>query len=122
MFAYLSGHGYVGLGEVIAEAVPQQDFVPPGQSTRLIELPLTAMIRPERWQDPEKCDWCAAVRWTYAVDRHQAVLRSRFPQPTFPPIKQPALVEELLAALRTASTGGVIASSELVPRRMDTMT
>jgi hypothetical protein len=31
VFAYLSGHGYVGLGEVVAEAVPYREFVPDGE-------------------------------------------------------------------------------------------
>lgn len=102
VLAYLSGRGYVGLGQVIAEAVPLRDFVPPAQTKRLVELPLTATLLPERLEDPEKYDWCAAVEWIYAVDRERAVLKSRFRRPTFQPIKQTDLVEELTSALRAA--------------------
>ena len=111
VFAYLSGHGYVGLGEVTAEAVPQKDFVPAGHSTRLLDLPLVAKPQRERWESLERCDWCVAVRWTYALDRDQAVLRSRFRRPTFQPIKQAALVDELLTAFRTASPGAAAGRS-----------
>ena len=103
VFAYLSGHGYVGLGEVIAEAVPQKDFVPANAQQPLITLPLKARIRQEWYEQPGSCDWCAGVRWTYALDRDHAVLRSRFRRPTCQPIRQPALVQELLAAFETAA-------------------
>ncbi len=103
VFAYLSGRGYVGLAEISAEAVPINEFVPPGQTKRLIELPVVATLPPERLQDPATYDWCAAVRWIYVVDRQHAVLKNRFRRPTFQPIKQPALVEELAAALRAAA-------------------
>jgi hypothetical protein len=96
LFAYLSGHGYVGLGEVIAEAVPQKDFIPTGQSRRLIELPLIAKL--QGFDNTEKCEWCVAVRWIHTVDREHAVLQNRFRRPTFQPIKQIELVNELFKA------------------------
>jgi hypothetical protein len=103
VFAYLSGHGYVGLGEVIGEAVPQKDFMPPGHHRRLLDLPMTATVRPA-WQDPAICDWCVGVRWIHAVPRDRAVLKHRFRRLTFQPIRQPRLVDELRAALAAAST------------------
>ena len=103
--AYLSGHGYVGIGEVIAEAVPQKDFVPDDQTKRLIELPMNAKPQRDRLNDETLCDWCAAVRWTYKLDRDHAVLKTRFRRPTFQAIKQPALVKELIAAFKMAITG-----------------
>jgi hypothetical protein len=84
VFAYLSGHGYVGVGEVIADAVPQKDFIPVGESTRLVELPVTAQLRQEWWESPVS-DWCVAMRWTVALPREEAVLRARFRRPTFRP-------------------------------------
>ena len=102
VFAYLSGYGYVGLGEVIAAAVPQNEFVPLGQTKRLMEMPLTAKPS-ERLLDPQRCDWCAAVRWTYAVDQEHAVLKHRFRRMTFQPIRQATLVRELTVALKSAS-------------------
>lgn len=96
LFAYLSGHGYVGLGEVIAEGVAEKEFVPPGQTKRLTEL--NPKLRSEWSDDPDRCRWYAAVRWEYALDREHAVLQSRFRRKTFDPIKQPDLVDELLKA------------------------
>jgi hypothetical protein len=95
-FAYLSGQGYVGLGEVVAEAIPQKDFVPPGQAKRLIDLPLTAKLQRDRLEDPDRCDWCAAVRWVRAFDRAQGVLRNRARRSTVEQIKKPDLVADLL--------------------------
>lgn len=96
VFAYLSGHGYVGLGEVTAEAVPFKDFKPADQSRPLPELPLVKQIRPERLNDPEKWDSCVAVKWIKAVDRNEGVLKQGAHPGTLGRIKQPELVRELL--------------------------
>jgi len=103
LFAYLSGYGYVGLGEVIAEGVAEKEFVPPGQTKRVTEL--NPELRGERSDDPDRCDWYAAVRWECALDREHAVLQSRFRRKTFDPIKQPDLVAELLKAFGLPSGG-----------------
>ena len=96
VFAYLTGHGYVGLGEVTAEAVPFKDFVPTGQHRTLMNLPLVAQPQSERLDDPERWDLCAAVKWIKAVNRDQAVLKKRGGRGTLYRIKQPDLVEELM--------------------------
>lgn len=96
LFAYLSGHGYVGLGVVTAEAVPMKDFVPAGQSKPILELPLTARVQRDRMNDPGRADWCAAVRWIRAVDRDKAVLKSHARRSTLEQIKKPELVADLL--------------------------
>lgn len=96
LFAYLSGHGYVGFGEVTREAVPQAEFVPPGFQQRLVDLPLTGALQRERLHDPEHCDWCAEVRWIRSLDRNQAVLKSRARRSTLERIRTPELVAELL--------------------------
>jgi hypothetical protein len=98
----LSGHGYVGIGEVVAEAVRQKDFVPAGQSKRLIELPLHAKLQPDRLNDESKCDWCAGVRWIYKLKRENAVLMSRSRRSTLQAIKQQAFVDELPEAFKRA--------------------
>lgn len=103
--AYLSGRGYVGIGEVIAEAVPQKDFVPQGQTKRLVDLPMKARAPSDRLNDETKCDWCASVRWIYKLERDRAVLKHRFRRPTLQAIRQQSLVDELLAAFKLA-TGG----------------
>jgi hypothetical protein len=96
VFAYLSTKGYVGLGEVTAEAVPQQEFVPENQSKRLIELPLTSQLQRHRLENPQHCDWCVAVKWLAAVDRENGILRSRAYRSTLCQIRQHDLVEDLL--------------------------
>ncbi len=96
LFAYLSGHGYVGLGTVTAEAVPFKDFVPRGQGKPLPDLPLSAKLQRERMADPECWDLCAAVDWVKAVPRSGGVLMNRARNGTLNRIKQPDLVAELL--------------------------
>jgi hypothetical protein len=96
LFAYLSGHGYVGFGVVTAEAVPMKDFVPAGQSKPILELPLTARVQRDRMNDPGRADWCAAVRWIRAVDRDKAVLKSHARRSTLEQIRKPELVADLL--------------------------
>jgi hypothetical protein len=96
VFAYLSGHGYVGLAEVTAEAVPFKDFVPDGQAKPLPQLPRTAEDQTGRNNDPEEWDACARVRWLCALPREKAVLMNRARNGTVNRIKQPDLVAELL--------------------------
>lgn len=102
VFAYLSDYGYVGLGEVTAEAVPFKDFTPANQGKPLPQLPLVAkghrgwLKDPEWLNDPERWDMCAAVTWIKAVDRDQGVLKSRAHMGTLSRIRQPDLIAELL--------------------------
>jgi len=103
VFAYLSQHGYVGLGEVTAEAVPFKDFVPAGQGKTLSELPLKATYQRERMNNPENWDLCAAIKWVKAVDRDQGVLKSRARNGTLNRIRQADLVAELLKTFDPAN-------------------
>jgi hypothetical protein len=96
VFAYLSRHGYVGLGEVTAEAVPFREFTPAGHSQRLPELPLDKQPRPERLNDPAKWDVCVGIKWIKAVARTDGVLKNRSHPTTLGRILQPDLVAELL--------------------------
>ena len=95
-FAYLSGHGYVGLGEVTAEAVPLNEFKPAGQGKSLPDLVIVAKLEQERNNDPEKRDLCVAVKWIGAVSREDAVLRNRARMGTISCIRQMDLVNDLL--------------------------
>lgn len=106
VFAYLSRFGYVGVGEVVAEAVPFNDFTPAGQARKLKDLPLRAKVQTERMADPDRADWCAAVRWIRALDRDDAVLKNRSRRSTVERIKQPELVAELLEALGARDAAG----------------
>ena len=96
LFAYLSGHGYVGLAEVTAPAVPMKSFRPAGHDRCLHELQLTGTIDLERMNDPQFCDWCVAVKWMYALEREHAMLSHRARRSTLERIRQPELVAELL--------------------------
>lgn len=94
VLAYVSGAGYVGLGEVTAAAVPQKDFVTAG-GERLIDLPLATPPDPAVLDDPERCDWCVGVEWLATLDRDQAL---RYPpnRQAVAKLHDPALVEQLL--------------------------
>jgi hypothetical protein len=103
LFAYLSGHGYVGLGMVTAEAVPFKDFVPSGSNQPLPNLPLTARYQAERMADPERWDLCASVQWTKSLPRGEGVLMNRARNGTLNRIKQADLVAELLKTFDPAN-------------------
>jgi hypothetical protein len=102
LFAYLSKRGYVGFGEVLAEAVPLKGFVPPGESTPLIDLPTIAKKHESAYLDDlERCDWCAAVKWFTTRCRDAAVkpgeLVAESPlMGTVAQIRNNSLVNELL--------------------------
>ncbi len=96
VFAYLSRHGYVGLGVVTAEAVTMKDFVPNGQNKPILNLPLTAKTQRDRMNDPSRADWCVAIKWIRAFDRGNAILKSRARRSTLEQIKTPELVADLL--------------------------
>ncbi len=96
VFAYLNGHGYVGLGEVTAEAVPFRNFTPADHNQRLPELPLVKQPRTERLNDPAKWDVCVAIKWIKTVARTDGVLKKGSHPSTLGRIRQPDLVAELL--------------------------
>ena len=96
LFAYLSKHGYVGLGEVTAEAKPFNEFVPDGQTEPLPNLPLTENCQEERTTDPEGMFLCGKVRWTTPLDRGDAVRKDLARMGTLNKIRLPDLVAELL--------------------------
>lgn len=93
-FAYLTGHGYVGYGEVLGPSVMQRDFVAPGANKKLLELPLRRQPNPGVLNDPDRADYCVPVRWLQTLDRTQAVrLESR--RHAVCKLRDPDLVEEL---------------------------
>lgn len=75
IFAYMKGLGYVGYGEVTEEARRIKDFVPIGQSTSLLELPLRAERAAENADDPEMSEWVVPVKWLKTYDRQNAKAR-----------------------------------------------
>lgn len=96
LFAYLSGHGYVGFGEVTAESEPFNNFVPEGQREPLPNLPLTRNCEEERTTNPEQLFLCVKVRWIKVFERAQAALKDLYYIGTLNKIRQPERVVELL--------------------------
>ena len=55
--------GYVGYGEVTQVAQMIRDFVPDGESKRLLDLPLKAKLAFENSDDPQLSEWAIGVKW-----------------------------------------------------------
>lgn len=72
VFAYMSRLGYVGYGEVVTEAQPAKDFVPPGQKKPVLDLPLAAADMKHDRDDPDQCEWVVGVKWLSTFPREQA--------------------------------------------------
>ena len=102
IFAYASGCGYVGFGEVVAPAIPEKDFVPVGEKKRLIELPTVAKPS-SRINDADTCDWCVAVKWFHTLDRTNGVLKNHSRRSTVEQIRRPELVDDLLKVFTVES-------------------
>jgi uncharacterized protein len=69
--AYLSGHGYVGLGRVVAEAVPAREFCI--RHIRLAKLRLNAPKILHHFDDLEMCEYVIRVKWLVAKKREGAL-------------------------------------------------
>lgn len=61
VFLHVPNHGYVGIGQIIDEAVAVDQFTM-GQR-RLLDLPLMSPGLTDGMDDPETCEWMARVRW-----------------------------------------------------------
>jgi len=72
IFAYLKGSGYVGYAEITAAAVMVRDFRLP-DGTALLSAGLSAPLTGENPDDPDRCEWAAAVRWIKTLPRHAAI-------------------------------------------------
>lgn len=74
--AYLSKHGYVGIGRVTAAAVPARAF---RVGKRLLSEMKAKLKAPQILHDAgddEECEWVIAVRWIVAVPREEAIWKS----------------------------------------------
>ncbi|MDD2709245.1 MAG: GIY-YIG nuclease family protein [Verrucomicrobiae bacterium] len=71
VLAYLSGHGYVGLGVVMAEAVPAREFRVDNKPLSKIELQYPDIIHDS--DDLEKCEYVIKVKWLVAKKRDEAL-------------------------------------------------
>ena len=75
IYAYQKQSGYVGLGEVLAEAVPATDFMVRGTGTRILDADLIQPGLARNRDDPETCEWLVAVRWIKTVSVSEAYMR-----------------------------------------------
>lgn len=72
IYAYQKGRGYVGLGEVLAGAVPAKDFTVGDPPTPILEENLSQPGLGRNRDDPETCEWLAAVKWIQTVSVSEA--------------------------------------------------
>ena len=77
IYAYQKGRGYVGLGEVVAEAVPAKDFTVGEPGTPILDADLSQPGLSRNRDDPETCEWLAAVRWIQTVAVSEAYTMPR---------------------------------------------
>jgi hypothetical protein len=69
--AYLSKHGYVGVGRVTAEAVPARDFCVGKKPLEKLKLDAPDILHHS--DDLEKCEYVIRVRWLVAKKREDAL-------------------------------------------------
>jgi len=75
LVGYLKGHGYVGVGKVVAEAVPYREFFHGGKS--LSHYTLVADHMSENSHDLEKSEYVAGVRWVKSFPRSSAQWKTK---------------------------------------------
>lgn len=71
-YSYQSGHGYVGFGEVVSEAVMATDFIFEGKP--ILECELTAPEMDRNKDNPDLAEWVVGVRWLKTLPMDKAVL------------------------------------------------
>jgi hypothetical protein len=72
VLAYLSQHGYVGVGRVIKEAVPARDFRI--RNKRLKEMSLHASDMCHDSDDLDMCEYVTKVKWVVKKKREDALI------------------------------------------------
>jgi hypothetical protein len=71
--AYLSKYGYVGIGRVMAEAVPIRDFRIGNKSLVQMQKQLKVPKVCHDSDDLEKCEWVIGVKWLVQKNREDAI-------------------------------------------------
>lgn len=71
LFAYMSGIGYVGYGEVTQKAVPITEFIVTKEDKSLLELPLEAPKAGENSDNPDLSEWAVGVKWLETFPREE---------------------------------------------------
>ena len=67
----------MGLGKVVAEAVPAKDFTVGEPGTPILDADLSQPGLSRNRDDPETCEWLAAVRWIQTVAVSEAYTMPR---------------------------------------------
>ena len=75
IYAYQKSRGYVGLGEVVAKAVPAKDFTVSETGMPILDADLTQPGLRRNRDDPDTCEWLVAVRWIQTVSVSEACTR-----------------------------------------------
>jgi hypothetical protein len=72
VYAYVSGHGYVGVGKVTKKAVPIKKFTVGPENTPLLDMPLKAEKPDENKDNLSLSEWVVGVKWISTVQKGQA--------------------------------------------------
>jgi hypothetical protein len=73
--------GYVGVGEVLEEAIPVDEFLvrnETGQQVRLIDLPVKAATMPRASDDPETSGYLVRMKWLKTLPITKAIREKGF--------------------------------------------
>lgn len=75
VYAYVSGKGYVGIGEIKKLALPFQDATLEDGKTKLVDSQQAGKLQGVYigGAEADQVDWIALVDWIKAVDREKAV-------------------------------------------------
>ncbi len=72
IYAYISGLGYVGQGEVIKQAVPIKEFTVGQENTPLLNVKLRAEKPAENSDNLELSEWVVGVKWLKTFPKQEA--------------------------------------------------
>jgi hypothetical protein len=73
VYVYLSRHGYVGFGTLLADPIPARELVlPDGRQLRDVSLRESSVLSYDPASDPGLAEWAAPVRWVRTFARSEA--------------------------------------------------
>lgn len=72
IYAYQSGHGYVGFGEVTQRATMIRDFIVKESGVQLLKAGLKAQNANENSDNEELSEWVVGVKWFKTVPINKA--------------------------------------------------
>jgi hypothetical protein len=73
VLAYISRHGYVGIGKVTAQAVPAREFRIGKKSLKQMRQKLKAKDMCHTYDNLDECEYVIKVKWLHSVKREQAL-------------------------------------------------